>query len=118
MRGAGDMRIPVVLGGVAGPGDAFLVEDGHDMPDSGYAVRFALGAGKPGHVTGCACCTLRGPAADALTTMFRARATGLAPLFSRVVVLAFPAGEAAVREALEADVVTRARFRFEKNSYA
>jgi len=111
-----DMRIPVVIGGAPGEGDAALVEDGHDMPAAGYAVRFALGVGKFGHVAGCACCTLRGPAADALTTMFRARATGVAPFFGRVVVLASPAGEAAVRAALAGDVVARARFRAEKNS--
>jgi hypothetical protein len=111
-----DMRIPVVIGGYggAGFGDASLVEDGFDMPETGYAVRFALGVGQAGHVAGCACCTLRGPAADALTTMFRARAMGLAPFFSRVVVLASPAGVAAVREALAADVVTRARFRVDQ----
>jgi hypothetical protein len=105
------MRIPVVIGTAPSQGDAVLVEDGFDMPAEGYAVRFALGAGKPGHLAGCACCTLRGPAADALTIMFRARATGAAPFFTRMVVLASPAGEAAVREALEADVVTKARFR-------
>jgi G3E family GTPase len=81
------------------------------MPATGYAVRFALGPGQPGHLAGCACCTLRGPAADALTTMFRARATGAAPFFTRVVVLASPDGQAAVRAALTQDVVTRARFR-------
>jgi hypothetical protein len=111
MGNTGDMRIPVVLGGTPAEGDAVLVEDGFDMPASGHAVRFALGTGKPGHLAGCACCTLRGPAADALTTLFRARATGLAPFFTRVVVLASPAGEAAVREAMEGDVVTKARFR-------
>jgi hypothetical protein len=94
------MRIPVVIGGAPGEGDA-----------AGYAVRFALGVGKPGHVAGCVCCTLRGPAADALTTMFRARATGVAPFFRRVVVLASAAGEDAVGQALEGDVVTRARYR-------
>jgi hypothetical protein len=111
-----DGRIAVVMGGAPGEGDAALVEDGHDMPAAGYAVRFALGVGKAGHVVGCACCTLRGPAADALTAMFRARATGVAPFFRRVVVLASPAGEAAVEEALAGDVVARARFRAEKNS--
>jgi hypothetical protein len=79
------------------------------MPDSGYAVRFALGL--PGHPLACACCTLRGPAADALGRMFRERATGVAPFFSRVVVLASAAGEAAVGEAVEGDVVVRARYR-------
>jgi len=110
-----DMRIPVAMDGQPEEGDAILVEDGFDMPVSGYAVRFALGTGKPGHLSGCACCTLRGPAADALTTMFRARATGAAPFFSRVRVLASPAGKAALREALEADVVTKARFRLREN---
>jgi hypothetical protein len=43
--------------------------------------------------------------------MFRERATGVAPYFHRVVVLASAEGEAAVRAALEADVVTSARFR-------
>jgi hypothetical protein len=97
------------MGGTPVEGDAALVEDGQDMPACGYAVRFALGSA--GHLPGCACCTLRGPAADALTRMFRERATGLAPYFRRVVVLASPEGEAAVREAMENDVVTSARFR-------
>jgi hypothetical protein len=105
------MRIPIVMGVEPAPEDAFLVEDGADMPSAGYAVRFALGGVKAGHAFGCVCCTLRGPAADALSRMFRERATGAAPFFRRVVVLASPEGEAAVRDALAADVVTRARFR-------
>jgi G3E family GTPase len=111
MVASSDMRIPVVMRVEPVAGDAVLVEDGHDMPADGYAVRFALGVGKAGHEVGCVCCTLRGPAADALTTMFRARAMGGAPFFGRVVVLASPEGEAAVGEALEGDVVTKARFR-------
>jgi hypothetical protein len=106
-----DMRIPIVMGVEPAAGDAFLVEDGADMPVAGYAVRFALGTSSPGHAPGCACCTLRGPAADALTRMFRDRATGAAPFFTRVVVLASPEGETAVRDALAADVVTQARYR-------
>jgi hypothetical protein len=109
--GQADMRIAVVMGGAPGEGDAALVEDGHDMPAAGYALRFALGVGKAGHVAGCACCMVRGPAADALTALFRARAMGMAPFFGRVVVLASAAGEAAVAEALEGDVMARARFR-------
>jgi hypothetical protein len=105
------MRIPIVMGGVAGGEDAVLVEDGHAMPAAGYAVRFALGSAKSGHVAGCACCTLRGPAADALSALFRARATGVAPLFKRLVVLASAEGEAAVEAALVEDVVSAARFR-------
>jgi hypothetical protein len=80
------------------------------MPEAGYAVRFALPARKFGHGVGCACCSPRGPAADALTRMFRARATGTAPFFRNVRVLASAAGEEAVREALEGDLVTAARY--------
>jgi hypothetical protein len=117
------MRIPVLFGGVA-PGDAasapnaYLVEDGAAMPPDVYAMRFALPAGKfaagsaagAGHLPGCTCCTPRGPAADALTRMFRARSTGSAPFFRQVIVLASPAGEATVRHALEQDIVTKARY--------
>lgn len=105
------MRIPIVMGVEPGVDDAVLVEDGCAMPPTGHAVRFALGGAKPGHFAGCACCTLRGPAADALTALFRARATGAAPFFKRLVVLASPAGEAAVQAALAEDVVSAARFR-------
>jgi len=115
MNKAGDMRIPVVLGGDAGPGDAVLVEDGQDMPAAGYAMRFD--AAKPGHVIGCACCTARGPVADALGRLFVERVRGQAPFFGRVVVKASPAGEAAVREALETDVLARARYLLEERSY-
>jgi len=109
MQRSTDTRIQIVMGGTPVEGDATLVEDGQAMPERGYAVRFALGL--PGHMPGCACCTLRGPAADALSRMFRERATGLAPYFTRVVVLASAAGEAAVAAALDEDVVTKARFR-------
>jgi hypothetical protein len=111
MNKASDARIPIVIGGNPGPDDACLVEDGQDMPKTGYAVRFALAAGKPGHITGCACCTLRGPAADALGAMFLARARGASPFFNRVVILASPAGEAAILDALTEDVVIQARYR-------
>ena len=115
------MRIPVLFGAAAAAaGDAWLVEDGAAMPPEGYAERFTLpvqkfGAAGPNaaglrHAVGCRCCTLRGPAADALSRMFRARTTGSAPFFKRVVVLASPAGEAAVRQALTQEVVTKARY--------
>jgi hypothetical protein len=112
MLQATDMRIPILFGIQPETGDATLVEDGQDMPAGGYAMRFSLPA-TLGHKLGCACCTLRGPAADALGRMFRARATGAAPFFKRVVVLASASGEAAVREALARDVLTAARYREE-----
>lgn len=111
MSKTADARIPVAFGGQPGPDDAFLVEDGQKMPGAAYAVRFAPAGGKPGHVAGCACCTLRGPAADALRRMFLARARGEAPFFARVIVLASSDGAAAIRDALTQDVVTQARYR-------
>jgi hypothetical protein len=109
MQSTTDMRIPILLDAQPNPDDAVLVEDGRDMPATGYALRFT--AAKPGHVFDCTCCTLRGPAADALGRLYRERATGVAPYFKRVVVLASPEGENAIREALDNDVVTQARYR-------
>jgi hypothetical protein len=113
MQRTADQRIPIVMGGVPHPDDAALVEDGQNIPKTRYAMRFALAGSKPGHIAGCACCTPRGPAADALGAMFQARARGDAPFFKRVVILASPQGEAAIRAALTDDVVTRARYRLD-----
>jgi hypothetical protein len=111
MCDATDMLIPILFDAEPGPADAVLVEGGKDMPGSGHAVRFTLGLA--GHALGCACCTSRSPVADALGRLFRDRATGAAPFFPRVVVLASPAGEAAVRIAVAEDLVTRARYRLQ-----
>ncbi len=111
MNKTSDARIPISFSGTAGPDAAFLVEDGQNMPETGYAVRFTLAAAKPGHIAGCACCTPRSPAAAALTTMFHARARATAPFFTHITALASPAGQAAIRAAIVTDVVTRARFR-------
>jgi hypothetical protein len=104
-----DRRIPVYIGGAPGPDDAVLVEDGHAMPATGHAVRFV--APKFGHQPGCFCCAARGPAANAFSALYRDRAMGAAPYFSRVVVLASLPGEADVKAALDQDAVTKARFR-------
>jgi hypothetical protein len=105
-----DMRIPILFGIPPQSDDAVLVEEGQAVPQAGYALRFSRPA-MPGHPPGCACCTARSPAAEALGRLFRARATGAAPFFKRVVVLASPAGEMAVREALAGDVMSAARYR-------
>jgi len=104
-----DRRIPVYIGGAPGPDDAVLVEDGHTLPATGHAVRFV--PPRLGHQAGCFCCAARGPAANALSSLYRDRAMGTAPFFSRVFVLASQPGEADVKAALEQDAVTRARFR-------
>jgi len=109
MKSHPDIRIPILFDAEPGPDDAVLVEDGQDLPAAGYAVRFAVA--KSGHVFNCACCTQRGPTADALSRMFRERATGAAPFFKRVIILASTEGEAAIRQALATDVVTAARYR-------
>jgi hypothetical protein len=93
----------------AEPGDAFLVEGPFEAPKGAYTQRFALP--KSGHLIGCACCAPRGPASQALAAMFRARATGAAPFFKSVTILASPAGEDAVRAAVAGDVLTAARYR-------
>jgi hypothetical protein len=104
-----DRRIPVLFGQQPEAKDAVLAEDGVAVPAAGYVQRFAPSG--PAHGVGCACCVARGPAAEALAALFRARAMGMAPYFSRVVVLASPAGEAALRTALENDAMARARYR-------
>jgi hypothetical protein len=111
MTPAPDMRIPILFGAEPGPDDAALVEDGFAMPTTGYAIHFAPGL--PGHAFGCACCTQRGPAAGALARLYRDRATGAAPFFKRITVLASPEGNAAVRTAVETDVVAQARYRLD-----
>jgi hypothetical protein len=110
MESGSDTRIPVSFGAAGATDAAWLVEDDAMIPASFYAVRFTLPPRKFGHATGCACCTLRGPAADALTRMFRDRSIAKAPFFRQVIVLASAAGQDAVREALEQDVVTKARY--------
>lgn len=109
-----DDRIPVRFGGLddAEPHDALLLEG--DLPaDRAAAMRFVpprLGA----HPIGCACCGPRNPVAMMLGALFLARARGELPWFRSVLaVTRTPAGEAAVRAALEEDVVTAARFREE-----
>ena len=102
------MRIPLSFGN--GPaGAAYLVEAGLPAPAGAHATRFILP--RTGHFAGCGCCQPRGPVVEALSALFRARATGAAPFFHHVVVVASPAGEAAVRDALTRDVVAAARYR-------
>jgi len=108
MNGVRDMRIPVLMGGEVGLGDAVQVEEGVEFVGAGYVVGFAVG--KVGHVVGCACCGGRTKVAEVLGDMFLARARGEAGFFSRVVVVASEAGKKAVRRALAEDVVAQARF--------
>ncbi|WP_201728747.1 hypothetical protein [Acidocella sp. C78] len=105
------MRIGVRFGGAAGADEAALVQEGFDPPaDVAAVARFGVAPARPGHGIGCACCVPRGPAALALTELFLGRARGTLPDFAAVVVVADTNGEAAVRTALETDILLRARF--------
>jgi hypothetical protein len=101
--------IEIVFGGPVTAADAVLIEGDGAAPPAAAVARFVVRA-KPLHGVGCACCAPRGPASEALSRLFLARARGEVALFSRVVVLAGDEGMALVRAALAGDAVTRARF--------
>jgi hypothetical protein len=110
-----DSRVTVRFGRPAdAPASAaLLIEDGaaaDDRPASAVVAHFRLPT--TAHRPGCACCLPRGPVSLALGRLFLARARGEAPLFDTVVAVTnSAAGRAAVRAALQADVITQARFR-------
>jgi hypothetical protein len=74
-------------------------------------VVLSEGIAGTGHPAGCACCTSRTAAADALGRLFTQRARGEVAFFRRVLVDADEAGRQAVRVALQSDPVVCARFR-------
>src|SRR6516164_7450930 len=102
-----DTRIPVIFGQQPGADDMVLLEDGQPPPAAGHVQVFTTKL--PGHLPGCYCCVARSPAATALATAFRARATGSAPYFTRLLVLASPAGDMDISLALAQDALCRAR---------
>jgi hypothetical protein len=113
MKSASDTRIPVIFGTTVktdGVLTAALVEGDRPAPAAAFIQRFTPPS-PTGHAIGCACCAPRGPAAIALATLFRARATGAAPYFRAVLINASPAGETAIRAALCEDPYAAARFR-------
>jgi hypothetical protein len=102
-----DARIPVFFATTASEteGVAWLVED---------AAVAAWDSREAGHVAGCTCCVARGPVAEALGRLFRARAVGEVAFFTRLgVVPASAGGEASVRQALETDGLASACYRVE-----
>jgi hypothetical protein len=101
--------IEIVFGGSVAPDDAVLIEGDAAAPTAAAVARFIVPA-NPLHGVGCSCCAPRGPASEALSRLYLARARGETPMFRRVVVLASDAGVALVRAALAGDAVTRARF--------
>ncbi|MDQ2802692.1 MAG: hypothetical protein M3Y41_08400 [Pseudomonadota bacterium] len=108
-----DARVPVRFGPVsdAGPETALLVEGDRPVPFGVAFVRCTL-ARVTSHAAGCACCTPRGPAAEALGRLFLARARDANGWFRSVLaVVDGPDGRAAVLAALADDPLTSARFR-------
>jgi hypothetical protein len=104
-----DARIPVIFGQQPDADDITLVEEGLAPPEAGQVQRFS--SALPGHLPGCSCCVTRSAAAAALGEVFRARATGALPLFTRLLVQATPAGRLDIETALAQDALCRARFR-------
>ncbi|HTI00893.1 MAG TPA: hypothetical protein VL752_08100 [Acidisoma sp.] len=104
-----DARIPVFFSSTAEPATAdvmWLVED---------AENAAWDSRETGHVPGCTCCVARSPVAEAMGRLFRARAVGEVPFFTRLgVVPASEGGAVAVRQALETDGLVSACYRLER----
>ena len=107
-----DSRIPVMfadlkqVSALLRADDALLIEDDQPVPAVGVIGHFTLGA--TAHLQGCTCCRGRSSPAQALVTMFLARARGEAPFFRRVI--AIVRDRALVQRFLEDDVMVRARF--------
>ncbi len=105
-----DRRIPVIFAQQLEPDDAVLAESGQPAPPGHFVHHFSPSVT---HLPGCLCCGGRSKAAAALSAAFRARATGEAPFFRRLVVLASPQAEAEIIEALSNDALCQARYRLE-----
>ncbi|GAB0116477.1 hypothetical protein [Acidisoma sp. 7E03] len=103
-----DARIPVFI----------AAETDHAAPDVLWLVENLAEAPwdkrEDGHLPGCLCCITRSPVAELLGQLFRARAVGEVPFFHRLgAVPASPAGETALRQALETDGLASACYRLE-----
>ena len=116
-----DARIPLILladraalaAALADGGPAAVLAKGAApvLPEGAVAV---IGFDPAAHPVRCDCgtCGGRNAAALALDLLFQARARGSVPWFARVVaLLQSDSARTTVREALEADTVTRARYR-------
>jgi hypothetical protein len=100
-----DARIPVFFAAAPAEeqGVAWLIED---------AAAAAWDSREAGHAAGCTCCVARSPVAEALGRLFRARAVGEVPFFTRLgVVPASEGGALSVRQALETDGLASACYR-------
>lgn len=110
-----DARLPLRF--IASPAErraeeAVITDGDATFPDAVALARFRPARGLAAHRIGCVCCIPRGPAAEALSRLFLARARGEVAFFRGVAVLAeTEAGAAAIRAVLSGDVTVAARFR-------
>ena len=109
-----DARLPLRFGTLADAqdGDAVLLPQGAHAPPGLPAAYLPAGADAAlGHPAGCACCSPRNPAAQALGSLFLRRGRGEMAAF-RSVLAAVGAGDAdLVRAALLSDPLASGRFR-------
>jgi len=106
-----DTRIPVHLlmpGQSPAPGMALLAE----APTAASATAMAIFTLQGVHAPGCACCSPRGPVAEALDRLFLGRVRGELPWFTAIAALPHSAaGAEAIRQTLTLDKACSARFR-------
>ena len=109
-----DARLPLRFGPLQTrtTDDAVLLDD--DTAASAPLGRFTTGQGA--HPPGCACCSPRSAAAQALATLFHERATSQGPAFRAVLAVVGPHGEAAIRAALAVDPLVSARYRLTQSA--
>ena len=105
-----DTRIAVLFAAASAaiPPETAVLTDSHvPMPGAVAVVRLATAA--PTVFAACTCCAPRDQAARLLHQLFMARARGEVPFFRQVV--AIVADPAALRMAVQRDVLVQARYR-------
>ena len=109
-----DARLPLRFGTSADArdGDAVLLSHGEPAPSGVPAAWFE---GKvdtaAGHPVGCACCTPRNAAAQALSLLFLRRGRGEVAAFRTVLAVVGATDADLVRAALQSDPLVSGRFR-------
>lgn len=105
-----DARVPVAFGGLGDlrPDDAVVVEGEETIPEGVPAVRLSQER-SAAHMAGCLCCVPRSAVGQALSGLFLARGRGTVAYFRRVLVIT--QDEAALRAALDEDLLAASWFR-------
>ena len=114
-----DARLPLRFGTPADArdGDALLLPEGAPaMPGLPTAWLERGASPVAGHSAGCACCTPRNAAAQALGFLFLRRGRGEVAAFRTVLAAVGTADAALVRAALESDPLVSGRFRLAQDA--